>query len=223
MLAAPLIVGTLASHPVAGHVVLAAFWFTGYFAFFATSLWLKSGRRDRFRTPMITYAVASAALGVAVLVLRSDLVRWAPLFVLPLGVGMVAASQRRERALLAGLTTILGSSLIAPVAYDLGGGTNWRGIWIATAVVAAYFVGTTLYVKTIIRERGSTAYLIASIGYHGACCLAMLAVSPWLVAIFAVLTLRAAVVPRLRVTPKQVGIAEAFGTVAVVWAVLGVL
>ena len=41
------------------------------------------------------------------------------------------------------------------VAYDAGGGTDWARAWLLTAILAAYFVGTVLYVKTMIRERGS--------------------------------------------------------------------
>ncbi len=78
MLATPLAVGVLASHPRWVQLPLAATWLVGYFAFFATGLWLKSGRRSRFLPPVRAYAVAAALLGALTLVLRPGLLRWTP-------------------------------------------------------------------------------------------------------------------------------------------------
>ena len=50
MLATPLAVGILASSPQWVHLPLTAFWFLGYFAFFAAGLWLKAPPRRRART-----------------------------------------------------------------------------------------------------------------------------------------------------------------------------
>jgi hypothetical protein len=126
MLASPLLLGALASGPAWIHLPLAAFWFAGYFAFNAASLWLKSGRKTRFARPVQVYAVLAALLGLLTAALGPALVRWAPLFLIPLGVGMWAAARRRERDLLAGVTTVVGSALMTIVAFDAGGGTDLR-------------------------------------------------------------------------------------------------
>lgn len=214
MLAVPLFVGVLASRVALVHLPLAVTWFVGYFAFFATSLWLKSGRRDRFRLPMLVYAGGSAVAGLVTLAMRPGLILWAPLFVLPLAVGLWAAASRVERSLGSGVATVVGSALMAPVAYAAGDGTDWHRIWLLTAVVAGYFVGTLLYVKSVIRERGSTGHLALSVGYHAVATVAALWLSPWLGLLWLVLTLRAFVVPRRAldprggITPKFVGLAE---------------
>ena len=65
MLVSPLLLGALASGPGWIHLLLAAFWFAGYFAFNATSLWLKSGRKVRYLRPVQVYAALAAALGLA--------------------------------------------------------------------------------------------------------------------------------------------------------------
>lgn len=215
MLAAPLLVGIIAGGPAWVHLPLAAFWFTGYFAFFATSLWLKARRRPRYWPPVRAYGLGAAALGAVVLLLEPGLAVWAPLFVLPLGVGLVAAAARHERDLLAGLTTVVGSCLMTVVAYDAGAGHVDRRAWELAAVLALYFLGTVFYVKSAIRERGNDRFLALSVGYH----LVATAVA-WCLAwplgvVFAVLTVRAAVVPKTNGTPKQLGIGEIFSTVAV--------
>jgi hypothetical protein len=215
MLATPLLVGIIASEPRWVHLPLTAFWFVGYFAFFATGLWLKSRRKARYLPPVRTYGLASALLGALVLLPRPDLVVWAPLFVPPLAIGLAASATRHERALASGLATATGSCLMTLVAYDAGGGTDWAAAWLLTGVLAAYFAGTVLYVKTLIRERGSEPHYWLSVGFHGLATLALIPVSGALVAVFALLTVRAAVAPAFGISPKQAGIGEIVATIAV--------
>ncbi|MEI2826864.1 MAG: YwiC-like family protein [Dermatophilaceae bacterium] len=215
MLASPLLVGAIASGPAPIHALLGVWWFVGYFAFFATSLWLKSGRKARFRRPVAVYA-ASAAVGGGLLAwLRPDLLRWAPLFVLPLGVGLWAAAHRQERALLAGVTTVVGSALMTVVAYDAGAGSDWSRAWWLAASQFLYFAGTVFYVKSMIRERGNERFHAVSVAAHGLATVAVAARSWWLTFVFALLTLRAWIVPRYHLTPKQIGIAEIASTLVV--------
>ena len=230
MLASPLLVGALAAGLRPVHLLLGAFWFAGYFAFFAGSVWLKSGRRPRHLRPVQVYVALAAVLGAATLAASPGLLRWAPAFAVPLGIGLWSSATRNERALVSGLATTVGSAIMALVAYDAGGGTSWLRAWTLAAVQAAYFAGTVFYVKSLIRERGSATFLRASIGYH----LAVAAVAAvalltraqpatgtglsWLVvAVLAVLAGRAAAVPRLTPapSPKQIGLGEVGATVAV--------
>ena len=215
MLATPLAVGILASGPAWVDLPLTAFWFAGYFAFFATGLWLKSGRRSRYLPPVRAYAVLAAGLGLLTLAMDPGLLRWVPLFVLPLVVGLVASARRDDRSLWSGIATSAGSSLMVLVAYDAGGGTDWARAWALTGTVAAYFVGTVLYVKTMIRERGEDRYQWLSALFHGAATVAMTWVDAWLVLVFALLTIRAAVLPAYRLSPKAVGVGEVVATVVV--------
>ena len=223
MLATPLLVGVVASEPRWVHLPLAAFWFTGYFAFFATGLWLKSRRRARYLPPVRVYAAATLVLGAIVLLMRPDLARWAPLFLPPLAIGLVASATRHERALVSGLATTIGSCLMTVVAYDAGGGTDWERAWQLAAVLAAYFAGTVLYVKTLIRERGSLRHYGLSVGFHGLATLAAIPAGSALVLVFALLTVRAAVVPAFAVSPRRAGMGEIAATLAVAAAALATL
>jgi hypothetical protein len=226
MLASPLLVGALAAGLAWRHVVLAAFWFAGYFAFFAVTLWLKSGRRPRDAAPMRAYLALAAVLGVATVATEPSLVRWAPLFAVPLGLGLWSSAHRHERSLLSGLSTTVGSALMTVVAYDAGAGSDWSRAWTLTALQAAYFAGTVFYVKSLIRERANAQFLTTSIGYHVAVALAGVAallarhasehgLSWWVVSVFALLAVRAAVVPRFSPTPRQIGVGEIAATTAV--------
>ncbi len=215
MLASPLLVGILAGGVAWVHVPLTAFWFAGYLSFFATGLWLRSGRRARYWPPVRAYVTVTAGLGLVVALARPGLLVWAPAFAPPLGIGLWAAAHRRDRDLLAGLSTVVGSSLMTLVAYAAGPGDDWRRATLLAAVQLAYFCGTVFYVKSAIRRRDDPTFLRASIAVHAAATAAMTLLSWWLVALFAVLTLRASVVPPRHPTPKTLGVGEIVATVAV--------
>lgn len=216
MLASPLLVGVIASGFAWIHLPLAAFWFVGYFAFFALSLWLKASRRAKWFPPVRAYTVAAAVLGLVVAVAQPRLLRWVPAFILPFGVGLWAAARRRDRELLSGLTTVVGSALMTVVAYDAGSGTDLRRAWLLALGQFLYFAGTVFYVKSAIRERRNRRFLWISVAAHAAATVIAAAfLSPALGIVFGVLTVRAAVVPRTGMTPKQLGIGEIFSTVIV--------
>jgi hypothetical protein len=229
MLASPLLVGVVAGGVAWVQLPLAGFWFAGYFAFFATSLWLKAGRRAKWFPPVRAYGLLTAALGVGVLVLEPGLARWIPLFVVPLGIGLYAAAHRNDRALVAGLATTAGSAFMTVVAYDAGPGSDLGRAWELALVQFLYFAGTVFYVKTVIRERDNPAYRWLSGTYHVAALLLVAGVfglvendtTAWpLLLVFAALLARAIVVPPYRPAPKQVGIGEIVALLAVATASL---
>ncbi len=202
-------------------------WIVGYFAFFAAGLWLKAARTRRasYRRPMLTYGVVSAVFGLVALVWQGgDLLWW----VVPFG-PLVATtawltSRRRDRGLLSGVMTVTASALMLPVmrfttpaAAVHAFGTRDA---LVTVLVWAYFIGTVLYVKTMIRERGRRSWWVASLSWHATCLVAAVAITragsgtAWWIATFAVALARAAAVPWAgvsrgrRITPQQIGVAE---------------
>jgi hypothetical protein len=216
MLAGPLLVGVLGGGVAWIHLPLALLWFLGYFAFFAAGLWLKSRRKARFRPPVLVYAAACVPLAAVVLALQPDLVRWAPAFVPFLAVGLVEAARRRDRSLLSGVATTLAGALMTAVAYDAGPGDDWTRAWVLTAVMAGYYLGVLVHVKSLIRERRNPAYARASIGLHVVLTVAAALVGWPLAVVGVLLTARTALAPRLALSPKQVGLAELVLNVLVV-------
>ncbi|WP_026927656.1 YwiC-like family protein [Granulicoccus phenolivorans] len=209
-------------------------WLFGYFAFFAASQWLKSHRQPRFRRPMLTWTAVAAGFGVLTLLWGTPvLLTWVPAYAVLLTPALVLAWRRHERDLLGGLLTTAAASLMAQTVRFDSAPAALGSSWLLPLVCFGYFFGTVLYVKTLIRERGSRPWLAASIGYHAAGALgfavaaALGAVSIWVPVFFAALTARAALVPLLgpgrgrTVTPKQAGIGEAVATVVLVGLVLG--
>ena len=140
---------------------------------------------------------------------------WVPGFVPLLAVAWWLAWRRRERSLLGGVVTVAAASLLGLVARHPVPHVPDAVTLVAVAACFGYFAGTVLYVKTMIRERGDERFHWLSALAHGAATVAMTWLSPWLVLVFALLTIRAAVMPAFRVSPKAVGIGEIIATVAV--------
>jgi len=165
MVSLPLVAGVWLSGPQPVHLALAATWLLGYFAFFAAGKWLRS-RRVRERTPTLVYAAAAVPTGLVTLLGAPQLLRWVPVFLPLLVASLWLTAKGRERSLANDAVTVVAAGLMTPVAADAGGLSPGPAVWVATGALTAYFLGTVPYVKTMIRERGRTAYLRGSLGYH---------------------------------------------------------
>lgn len=250
MLLAPLVVGAVHGGPGWVHLLLLVAWVVAYLAFYAAGLWLRARLRPRYRPPVVAYGTATAVLGVGLITLEPAVATWGLVYAPLLATSLVFSWRRRDRALGNDLVTVLAACLMAVVAYGLGtragagdgvllggagGGlaTGPGGVlpgaasasaWAIAAVLLAYFFGTVLYVKTMIRERANRRMYLASVSHH-----VVVALVAWLsgvdVLVSAVLTLlavRAAVVPRRwpTATPRALGMGEIAATAALAAALL---
>lgn len=240
MITVPWVLGTwlrfAQDRPAAYALVLGAFWLAGYFTFHAASLWLKSHRQPRYRTPVLVYGGLAAALGLATWWLGGAALAWWALPFLPvLGIAFALAASRHERALVGGLLTVGAACLVVLVAaYEspalLASEPGARAAIGLALACFGYFGGTVFFVKSMIRERGNAAFLAASVGWHvavlaGAVVAALTAGASWAWAVFfAVVLARTVAFPLVgpmrehgrRFTPKQLGIVEIFFTLALV-------
>ncbi len=236
MLVAPWLVGATlrarAGGPAWGaELALLAFWVAGYLTFQAASGWLKAApsRRAGYGRPVLAYGAVATVLGVVALVLLGPgTLWWVPWFLPLLAVALRMAATRRERSLLGGVATVAAASLLGLVARYPQPQPPDPVTAAAVGACFAYFLGTVLYVKTMIRERGEPRYLALSLGYHAA--VALLAAAGWaaggpavlapLAGLFAAATLRSWLMPRLGerrpVKPLHVGLVEIGFSVALV-------
>lgn len=239
MLFLPFIVGVVLrvqeGHFHMSAVPLLLLWLSGYFAFHALSLWLKARNKARYVRPVQVYAGVSAVLGAIVLWLAPGLLEWAAIYAPLLGIGLWQAWKKDESALLGRSMTVIAACLICAVTFsdglrDFVGGVQTEAAFqraaAATLTLTAYFLGTIFYVKTMIRERGQKGFLMISVAYHVLITIlaALAALRGWVGAapplFLLATTVRALVVPLMgpmrgkSITPKQVGIMEAFFVLA---------
>ena len=224
MLLLPLTVGAVRGELGWVHLWLLVAWLVAYLAYFATTVWLRSGRKDRYLRPVQVYGGTLAVVGGGLLLAEPQLLRWGVVFAPLLAASLAFSARRAERALTNDVLTIAATSLMAVIAYGLGSpddgawlpGAEYAPGWALAAAAAAYLVGTALYVKTMIRERGNRAMYAASVAYHLGVAALFAWWLPFVGAFLAVMAVRACLVPRHwpRARPASIGVAEVVSSVA---------
>ena len=223
MLVVPPVVGGVLGGWSWRHVLLLVAWLVGYLAYHAAGLWLRSGRKARYRAPVVAYGAVGLVLLAALLAVAPHLLVWAPAFLPLLAVSLVASLRRADRSWWNDTVTVLAAALLTPVAAGLGTGDPAPGVvWPATAVLAAYFLGTVPNVKSLIRERDDPRVRRGSVAYHLAVAAVGAVVHPLLGVVGALLALRAWLVPHRwpQVRPAVIGAGEVVATLVVTTAVL---
>lgn len=218
MLAAPYLAGVLVAGWTWVAAPLAVAWLAGYLLSYYVLMAVKTRRVGRWRDQLLLYS-ALAAPAAAVVVLARPVVLWyAPAFAALLAVNAWYAARRQERSLVNDLASVIQSCLMVFVVGSVAGTgpSEMAGVF---AACAAYFAGTAFYVKTMIRERGSLAYRRWSVVYHAAALGLAMWLGPAPAVLFAWLLVRAAVLPRRGLTPKQVGLIEIGNTVLLLVAI----
>ncbi|GLW29312.1 YwiC-like family protein [Actinoplanes regularis] len=214
MLLVPWLAGVLDAGFHWAHLSLLGAWLTGYLLSYYVLQAVKTRRLSRFRPQLLLYGPSTAALSLLVVSTRPQLLAYAPAYALLLAVNVFYAWRRRERALLNDLTSVMQSCLMVFVAATVAG-VGIGQVATAFAAVLLYFTGTVLYVKTMIRERGNASYYRASVIYHVLALGAAAFLGIPIAAVFVLLLIRAAVLPRYRLTPGHVGIIEMIASVLV--------
>jgi hypothetical protein len=207
MLIVPWLGGVLTAGFHWAHLPLLGAWVAGYLLSYYALQAVKARRLSRFRPQLLLYGPITAVLGLVVVLARPQVLAYAPAYALLLALNAVYAWRRRERALVNDLTSVVQSCLIVFVAATIADAGIGQVVPAFTTILL-YFTGTVLYVKTMIRERGNTSYRRASVTYHLLALGTATYLSIPIAAVFVLLLVRAAVLPRYPLTPKQVGIAE---------------
>lgn len=237
MLLVPLLLGVIMTAQDAGWLLipLTVAWIVGYCCFFAACLWIRAtpSRRRVFARPVLFYGAITILAAVILVAARPYLLWWALPFGTLVGIALVEAYRRRPRSLLSGISEVTASSLLVPVCYSIGEkAVPGSTAWLLFLLLLLYFNGTIVYVKTLIRERGSHAWWIGSVAYHAIAfaITAYLTASgtlPWIApVVFLLLTIRAAWIPYASAhatkpfSPRQVGLGEIAGTVGIIIAIL---
>lgn len=170
------------------HALLFLAWMVSYFAFFAATLWLRSGFKDRYFRPVQVYGVFTGILGATNIILHTPLLEWGVLFLPVLAIAATQAYQRKERSILSRTASVIAASLMALVAYDLGTDFNrdfisstwlshgsgitlsglvvsplgtlsgWYWALLVTGCIAAYYWSTIFFVKSLVRKRNSVIF-----------------------------------------------------------------
>ncbi len=222
----PLVLGALVSPASWTTLLLTWAAFTLYPAsYFALSLG-RARRGARFRRPLLVWTLAAAVPCAVLLAARPWLVWVGLAYAVLFAVNLAFARRNRERDLGNDAALVAQAVALVPLTWLLAssGAGTWAlplasvpdRVWLLTTVCALVLVGSTLHVKSLLRERRNPAYAVASRIFAGASLVlaAGLAVA-WglpegvaLVVPFVVLTARAFKRDWSGWRPAQVGLVE---------------
>lgn len=210
MLLLPFLLGLSIAGASPVHIPLFLCWTFMYLLSFPVLQWIKTGRKERYLKPSLLYAAISIPLAVIVVAAEPKLIGYGVLLLAAFAIPAYFAKNKNERALLNDVVAILlFCSFIYPVVYvSAGAEADWIQTTRLFLLLGLYFVGTAVYVKTVIREKKNPRYYQASIAYH----MLLIPFAAWLsltLALpFAALLLRAIFLPKMGLKIKQTGIAE---------------
>lgn len=150
-------------------LLLAVTWVAAYPAsyFLLAIVRDRSGRHPdpgRFARPLALWSVPALLAGVPLLVLRPWLAWVALAYLASFTVNLAFAARRDERALANDAVFIAQCTAMVPVTWAVGsdpGSWPWPApghLWVLTAAVALLLLGSTIHVKSLIRERANPRF-----------------------------------------------------------------
>lgn len=206
-------------------------WIVAFPASYFTLAVLRYPMPQRFRRPLTIWAGAGLPLALILLATRPWLVWLGAAYVLAFAINVGFARRRDERAMTNNTIFIVECTAIVPTMWGIGavpGGWNLTGfgaaptvVWVSTACCAMALVGSTLHVKSLIRERNDARFRVASQVWAVASLAASLALAlaaglptGLLLAVpFAYLAIRSFAVVGRKLSPGRIGVIELVGFV----------
>jgi hypothetical protein len=232
-LALPLVLGAVLTQATPVLLVLAVAWVAAYPLSYAAFGLARARRPQRFRRPLAVWAAVVLPAATVLLVARPWLV-WVGIGYLVLfAVNLRYARRNDERALGNDLVFVAECSVMVAVTWAVGAGRrSWSPpapddvpvrVWVLVAVCALVLIGSTLHVKSLIRERRDPRFARASrvVALASVAAALSLAVGwgrpagAWLVVPFVALAARAFVVGRRPTRAGAIGVVELGGFVLV--------
>ncbi|QPB42314.1 YwiC-like family protein [Rodentibacter haemolyticus] len=205
----PFIYGTLLAHPVWEHTFLLAAWFSLYLMSYPFLNLFKGKNKAEYGKWTMIYASTTFIFAVPAL-----LYNWQVLYfmaaMLPLVFVTVYFTKKKdERNLLNDFAGIVIFALAGMGAYYFPERAFDGKIWWVAIYPTLFFIGTTLYVKSVMRERKNPKYLWVSIIFHSLLVLYFALIGQFYLALaFFVSWIRAVFLPRKKLSVKQVGLIE---------------
>lgn len=223
----PVALSATEAHLTPVWLLLLVAWVAAYPAsYFALSM-LRARRNQRFRRPLTVWTALTVLPALPLVALRPWLV-WPLLAAFALfAVSMSFARHNRERDLANDLVFVVQCSAMVPVVWLVGADPSATSpsalvaavpghSWVLAALCALVLVGSTLHVKSLLRERRDPRYAVASRVFAVLAVLVglLLAISwglpggAWLVVPLVALAARAFVRDWSRARPGQIGMVE---------------
>jgi hypothetical protein len=168
MLVIPFVLGAMAGGWSWVHIPLGLGWLFLYLASYPLLMISKKRNKNRGKWVKWGMLYLLIALMMVVIVLYHD---WKfiffGLFILPFFlINMYFARQNNDRALMNDFSAIISFCIGSLASYYVKGGWPEELAWVIFMASVLFFVGSTFYVKTMIREKNNEIYRFVSWTFH---------------------------------------------------------
>ena len=205
----PFIYGMLLANPVWAHVFLLLGWFSLYLMTYPFLNLFKGKNLELYKKWSVIYFAAAVIFAIPALIYNWQVLYFMFAMLPFVAVNIYFTKKKDERNLWNDLAGILIFALAGMGSYYFSDRTFDDKIWLVALYPSLFFIGTTLYVKSVMRERKNPLYLKLSIGFHALCILGFILVEQYLMALaFVPPFIRAIWLPKKKMSVKQVGFTE---------------
>ncbi|EIJ70138.1 YwiC-like family protein [Pasteurella bettyae] len=205
----PFIYGMLLSTPIWQHGFLLLAWFSLYLMTYPFLNLFKGRNLELYKKWTVIYFSAVIIFAIPAVLHNWRILYFAIAIILLSPISIYYVKRKDERSLLNDFNGILIFAIAGMCSYYFAN-SDWdeKIYWIAI-YPSLFFIGTTFYVKSMMRERKNPVYLRISIVFHLACIVMFACMQQYLLALaFIVPFIRAIWLPHKKLSIKQVGLIE---------------
>ncbi|MBM7554049.1 YwiC-like family protein [Thalassobacillus pellis] len=222
MLVLPFLLGIIAGGFSWWQVPLLIGWISLYLATYPLIMAVKK-KKIEFHLSWFYKYISVATLALLPVVIFNTTLFWVGLMMVPFFIiNIVFGKHNKDRSLWNDLSAIAAFSFSGMATYYLGSGSIDSTAWLIVAIPILFFTGSTLFVKTMIREKKNPAYRWISWGYHIFVVGLGAALGSWLLTVaFLPSLVRAVYLYGRKMKPMEMGILE-IGNSAVFLAIISI-
>ncbi len=205
----PFFYGMLLSHPVWAYAFLLIAWFSLYLMSYPFLNLFKGKNIEQYRKWTLIYGAATLVFALPALFYNWQILYFIVAMLPFVCVNIYYIKQKDERNLLNDLAGIAIFALAGMGSYYFSERTFDMKIWWVAIYPSLFFIGTTIYVKSMMRERKNRKYLRASILFHSFLVAYFVGTGQFYLALaFFIGWVRAIYLPSKKLSVKQVGLTE---------------
>lgn len=205
----PFLYGMLLSEPIGLHFFLLLAWASAYLFTYPFLSLFKGRNLELYQKWSLIYGGAAVVFSLPAIWHNWHIIFFTLVMFPLLLVSIHYTKTKNERAFLNDLNGIVIFAIAGMCAYYFSARQFDVNIWLVALYPSLFFIGTTLYVKSVMRERKNPLYLKLSIGFHLVCVLVFLSLQQYILTFAFVLPLiRAIYLPSQKLSVMQVGLTE---------------
>ncbi|OBX10478.1 YwiC-like family protein [Gallibacterium genomosp. 3] len=205
----PFCYGVLLTTPIGLHICLLVAWFALYLMTYPFLALFKGRNMSLYWRWTFIYGGISLVFALPAIWYNPQILYFVVAMLPLVLVNIYYTKTKNERALLNDVAAIIIFAIAGMAAYYFPS-QQWDFHLIEIALYPSlFFLGTTLYVKSVMRERKNPIYYYVSCGFHIACAVLPLLLANWLLSLaFVIPLLRAILLPKRKLSVKQTGLVE---------------